>query len=160
MAEQRTLTEMLHDLGQTQQTFLDILSRADEQSLYRRSADDGWTLAEILAHIAEARRFFTAEAQKVLATPGIKMGRTINHPGRLQAVQDHGRDLSEDIRHQLVHSYEPMIKTLEQLVEADLQLHGEHVKYGVQTLAEFIQHFMVEHDQAHAHQAAASLEEK
>jgi hypothetical protein len=61
MAE-RTLAEMLDDLRLTQQAFLDILSRADEHILYRRPADGGWTLAESLAHIAEAPVFQRGDA--------------------------------------------------------------------------------------------------
>jgi len=38
-----------------------------------------------------------------------------------------------------------------------LQVVGTHVKYGQQTLGEFIQHFVVEHDQAHVKQIRALL---
>jgi uncharacterized damage-inducible protein DinB len=158
MAEQRTLTEMLNDLRQTQQAFLDILSRVDEDSLYRSPAGDSWTLAEVLVHISEARQFFTGEVQKVLATPGVKVGRTLTHPGRLQNIEDHGSDSLDTIHHKLVTSHAQMVQSLEQMAEADLQIKGNHVKYGPQTLAEFIQHFIVEHDQAHVQQATELLE--
>jgi hypothetical protein len=52
-----------------------------------------------------------------------------------------------------------LVKTLEQMTQAELQIEGNHVKYGPQTLAEFIQHFVVEHDQAHVRQATELLEE-
>jgi hypothetical protein len=156
MAE-RTLAEMLDDLRLTQQGFLDILSRADEHLLYRHPADGGWTLAETLAHIAEARQFFSQETRRVLATPGIPMGRTVEHPGRLQNIQDHGHDAPDALRSRLIVSHDDMLKTLSGMANADLQLTGEHVRYGPQTLAVFIQRFMVEHDQAHVQQAQTLL---
>jgi uncharacterized damage-inducible protein DinB len=159
MAEQRTIAEILADLRQTQQTFLEILSRAAPDKLYRRAAAESWSLAEVLVHISEARRFFTAEVQKVIVKPGLKMGRTMDHPGRLQTVKDHGSDPPDSIRRQLLISHEGLVKTLEQMTQAELQIEGNHVKYGPQTLAEFIQHFVVEHDQAHVRQATELLEE-
>ena len=156
MAE-RTLTEMLDDLRLTQQVFLDILSRADEHILYRRPADGGWTLAESLAHIAEARQFFNQETRRVLATPGAPMGRTVDHPGQLQNIQDHGYDAPDALRRRLIASHEDMLKTLSGMTDGDLQITGQHIRYGPQTLAEFIQRFMVEHDQAHVQQAQTLL---
>ena len=156
MAE-RMLAEMLDDLRLTQRAFLDILSRADEHILYRRPADGGWTLAESLAHIAEARKFFSEETRRVLATPGASMGRTVEHPGRLQNIQDHGHDAPDALRSRLTASHDDMVKTLSGMTDDDLQITGEHVRYGPQTLAEFIRRFMVEHDQAHVQQAQALL---
>ena len=39
----------------------------------------------------------------------------------------------------------------------DLQEMGEHIKYGPQTLAAFIEHFVIEHDQAHIKQVQTLL---
>ena len=156
MAE-RLLVEMLNDLRLTQQDFLDILSRADEHILYRRPADGGWTLAETLAHITEARQFFSQETRRVRAAPGTKMGRTVEHPGRLQNIEDHGHDAPDALHRRLITSHEDMQTTLSEMTDVDLQITGEHVRYGPQTLAEFIQRFMVEHDQVHVQQAQALL---
>ncbi|HET7088504.1 MAG TPA: DinB family protein [Anaerolineae bacterium] len=156
MAE-RTLAEMLDDLRLTQQVFLDILSRADEHILYRRPADGGWTLAETLAHIAEARQFFSEATRRVRAAPGTKMGRTVEHPGRLQNIEDHGHDAPNALRSRLIASHESLLKTLGEMTNADLRIQGEHVKYGPQMLSEFIERFVVEHDQVHVEQATALL---
>lgn len=156
MDDDRSPIDMLDDLDQTQRAFLDILGRANPSSLYHRPTEDGWTLAEILVHIAEAREFFAAETRKVLAEPGAKMGRTMDHPARIQNVKEHGGDSQEAIRQRLQKSYLTIVDALGGLSRADLQLEGDHVKYGRQTLAEFIQHFIVEHDQAHVRQARES----
>jgi uncharacterized damage-inducible protein DinB len=151
---------MLADLGQTQQAFLDILSRIDERALYHRPpGEESWTLAESLAHITEARQFWSDEIEKVLATPGAKVGRTADHHGRQQAVKEHGHDSVDALRRRFTTSYEYVVKTLSQITEQDLQLSCEYIAAGSLTLAEFIQRFLVEHDRSHVAQAQALLAE-
>jgi len=157
MADDNSTAEMLADLAQTQQAFIEIIDGVGDSTLYQRSADDDWTLAEVLVHIAEAREFFAAETRKVLAEPGVKMGRTMDHPGRIRNVKEHGGDSKEMIRQKLLSSYQSILDALEGFSDADLQVEGEHVRYGRQTLAEFIQHFIVEHDEAHVRQAREAL---
>lgn len=157
MAEHQSLAEMLKSLQQTQEAFLRILDRASLNDLYRRPAEDAWTLAEVLAHIAEARQFYTAETQKVLETSGARMGRTADYPGRLRAIAEHGHDPPEALRSALMTSYGKLVELLQRMKDGDLQIVGEHVRYGPQSLGEFVQHFIVEHDQVHVEQAEALL---
>jgi uncharacterized damage-inducible protein DinB len=153
----QSVAHILDSLWQTQEAFLRILDRADPDTLYRRPAEGSWTLAEVLAHITEARQFYARETQKVLETPGVEMGRTIEHPGRLQGIVDHGNDPPEALRSRLITSYERLVEVLRRMRDDDLNITGEHVKYGPQSLGEFIQHFIVEHDQEHVEQAGALL---
>ncbi|HXV43057.1 MAG TPA: DinB family protein [Anaerolineae bacterium] len=160
MTKSNTVAKMLADLGQTQQAFLDILSRIDESTLYRRPpGEESWTLAESLAHITEARQFWSDEIAKVLATPGAQVGRPADHPGRQQAVKEHGHDSVDALRRRFLTSYEYVVKTLSQISEQDLQVSCEHIASGSLTLAEFIQRFLVEHDRTHVGQAQALLAE-
>jgi uncharacterized damage-inducible protein DinB len=155
MAEQRTLEQMLADVRQSQRDFLAILSKVDERTLYTRPSENEWSIAEILVHVANAREFFTAETEKVLATPGVTMGRTIVDPERIQYVCDHAHDSADLIERQLVTSHEYLVSLLERMHDDDLAIVGKHVKFGEQTLSEFIEHFIVEHDQAHVRQSTA-----
>jgi uncharacterized damage-inducible protein DinB len=157
MTEHSTLSEMVAELRQSQRDLLDSLKALDESALYRRPGENEWTAAENLVHIAEAREFFTGEIRKVLATPGEKMGRTITDQHRIQNVLEHGDDARDIILSKLVASHEQLMALLERMSEDDLQIVGTHVKYGPQTLAEFIEHFVVEHDQAHVRQIRALL---
>jgi uncharacterized damage-inducible protein DinB len=160
MTKSSTVAKMLADLGQTQQAFLDILSRIEESALYRRPpGEENWTLAEMLAHITEARQFWSDEIAKVLAAPGAQVGRSADHPGRLQAVKEHGHDSVEALRRRFVTSYEYVVKTLSQISEQDLQLSCENITSGPLSLAEFMQRFLVEHDRTHVAQAQALLAE-
>ena len=157
MKEQRTLAEMIADLRQSQQELLDTLAQTSEDALYRRSSEQEWSLAETFAHIAEARKFFTDETIRLLSTPHALMGRTIHDPTRLQNIIDHGNDSRAILHTHLLKSHVELLALLQWMCEEDLQVVGQHVKYGEQTLAEFVQHFLVEHDQTHSQQARKLL---
>lgn len=157
MAEQPKQSEMLADLYRSQQALLTFLDQVDDTTLYQRPVAEEWTLAENLVHVAEARQFFTGEVRKVLATPRATIGRGLDHPGRLQTIVEHGHEARQFISHQLISSYEQVVHLLEQMSQDDLQEMGEHIKYGPQTLAAFIEHFVIEHDQAHIKQVQTLL---
>lgn len=158
MAELTTIPGMLAEVSQTQQAFLSILDQASEDVLYHPSAEaDGWTLAEVLAHITEARQFWCNDIRRIQASPGLKVGRTADHPGRLQAVREHGHDSIAAFRDRFVSGYELVVETLKGVTEADLQIGLEHISAGPQTLGEFIQRFIVGHDKAHVEQARQLL---
>jgi uncharacterized damage-inducible protein DinB len=151
------LSDVLANLHQTQQSFLEILSQASDEVLYHRPGDDDWILAEVLVHIAEARQFFAGETQKALATPGAGLGRTLDDPHRLKNVEEHGHDPPDAIRRKLIASHESLLESLAQVTDDDLQIEVEHINFGPQTLGEFIQRFMVGHDRIHVEQATALL---
>ena len=149
----KTLTKALAALRQTQQDFLEIVDQATEEVLYRRPTEDSWTLAEVLAHMAEARQFFAGEIRKVLTTSQTKVGRMLDNPQRLQNIDDHGQDSLETIRQRLIDSHQAMIETLNELAEADLEKTVEHIAYGPLTLEAFIQRFLIGHDRIHVEQS-------
>jgi uncharacterized damage-inducible protein DinB len=140
-------------LTSTQREFLEMLADAGEQDLQFRPAEGVWTLTQVLAHISEARGFFADEVRRVRQAPGSRMGRTMDNPGRLQHVREHAGDSAVALRDALQSSHRVLIETLDGLRDDDLAVEGEHVKFGRQTLGEFIQHFVVEHDQKHVAQA-------
>lgn len=157
MIERQTLSEMLADLEQCQNTFLELLDQVDESKLYWHPAENEWSMAENLVHVAEARQFFTSEVQKALTMQDAKVGRTIADPARIQNVAEHGSDSREVIAQKLTTSYEQVTQTLKSMHDEDLQKNVQHVKYGNQTLGEFIDHFIVEHDQGHERQVMVLL---
>ena len=159
MATKQRVNQILENLGKSQQAFMDIMAQANNTVLYHRSNEDSWTLAEVLVHIAEARDFYTTATRNVLATPGIKMGRTLHYERRLQRIEEHGNDPLALIRQQLITTYEALVELLSQLSDDDLELTGEHVVSGTQTLGHFVEYFVVGHDKLHVRQAKALLED-
>src|SRR5205807_7969172 len=87
----------------------------------------------------------------------MSMGRGLDHPARLQNIAEHGHAARPFLAQQLTNSYEQVVHLLEQMSQDDLQKMGTHIKYGPQTLAVFIQHFIIEHDQAHVKQVKTLL---
>jgi uncharacterized damage-inducible protein DinB len=155
MAQFPPLSSMLAAMRESQPVLLDLLNQVDDHVLYQRLQDNEWTMAETLVHVAEARDFFVAETREVLAKPDATIGRTISHPGRLQNILDHGQDARASIAQYLLTSYAGVMQLLQQLSDRDLQQTVTHVKFGPQPLGEFINHFIVEHDQAHIQQIQA-----
>jgi len=152
-----TVNELRSNLQHSQADFLAILERADGRQLYQRPADEGWTLAEVLVHIAEARQFYAAETQKGLDKLNIPIGRHTDHPQRLQNITDHSRDEPAVIRQRLVESHQRILAVLDRMTETDLKEQVENVRLGPQTLAEFVGRFLVSHDQTHVEQAQTIL---
>ena len=155
MSEPLTLTHMREALRRSQQEFLEILGRSDQRTLYHKTSENVWSLAEVLAHIANAREFFGRETARAVASPEARIGRTIQDAGRLAAVRDHGHDSADALRDGLTASHKELLATLNKLSDDDLKTVTEHVnpKFGRMTLGDFIQHFIVEHDQNHVGQA-------
>ena len=153
MTEQPQLEAMITALRQSQTAFLKTLDESNRPTLYQSPDADDWTLAEILVHITEVWHFYGAEMERALAGPGVKVGRTLDHEGRLQAIDEHGRDAPETIRQNFMASYEQLMAVLSRMTEADMAHPVENIRLGPQTLGEFIHRFLVQHSQAHVRQA-------
>jgi uncharacterized damage-inducible protein DinB len=154
-----TLTAILNELAQSQQSFLEILTQANSDQLYQET-DEGWSPAQTLAHISEAREFFAGQIQRVASAPGAQVGRTLEDPHRLQAIAEYGQASPDEIRHRLVASHKTVVDALGKLQPKDLQLKCDHPRLGQLSLVEFIQRFVVDHDRAHVEQVAALLNPK
>lgn len=159
MSEPLTLQAVRQAIRETQRELLAALDQATPQTLYHRSGEGVWNLAEVLAHVANLRRFFIGQVLQVAAAPGSSMGRTLQDSARLAAVRDHGRDSAQALRDALVSSHAELMAGLDKLTDADLATVGQHVnpKFGRQTIEEFVRHFIVEHEQSHVRQARACL---
>lgn len=150
-----SLDEIRAALLRTQTTMLALLDGAQDWALHRRPTPDRWSLTENFAHVAEYRRFFAAETDRVRQQPGSAMGRTITDRARAQWIEAHARDDRAATRRGLEASFAVLMAVLERASEADLDLKGQHVhpKFGEQTLRDFVTHFLVEHDAKHVRQA-------
>ncbi|MEM7348410.1 MAG: hypothetical protein AAF485_29625, partial [Chloroflexota bacterium] len=103
--------------------------------------------------IAEARQFFTSETRKVLASPGLVIGRTLENPGRLKNIEENGGNPLDLIRQKLIDSHAGMVTLLNEMSDDALLLDVEHVAYGELRMDHFLQRFMVGHDKGHIEQS-------
>lgn len=125
-------------------------------------AGGGWTIMQILAHVGEAPVFFIREVKRVKVDPTVKWGRTMAHEGRVQTVEAARAWTLPRAREQLRQARLEVVATLRDLRDADLRLEAEHVnpKFGRQSMAWLVEHFIIEHLSKHAEQIRRNLREQ
>ncbi len=133
------------------------LASLDSEKLYHPSGEDEWTIMQNLAHILEIMPYWAGEIEKVVAAPGQNFGRTMQHAGRLQAIDEHGRDSLEQVKAALPASYTRLEEVLGNLKDSDLELTANHIKFGEKTLDWFIGEFVTGHLRSHIEQIKAYL---
>src|SRR6266567_8455632 len=106
------------------------LTALNPEKLYLAPAENEWTIMQNLAHIVEFMPYWAAEIEKLVAAPGHNFGRTAQHEGRLQAVNEHGRDNLEQAKTAFPASYTRLDDVLGSLQDSDLELTGHHSKFG------------------------------
>lgn len=125
--------------------------------LYEAPAPGEWTIMENLAHICELMPYWADEIAGLVAAPGQNFGRTMQHEGRLQAIHEHSSDTLAQIQVALPDSYAHLDHVLQQLHDHDLELVGQHSKFGERPLAWFIQEFVTDHLANHVTQINTCL---
>jgi len=134
------------------------LTRLDRSKLYKVPAENEWTIMQGLAHIAEFMPYWAGEIEKLVAEPGRKFGRAMQDEGRLRGVSEHETDSLEYIKRALPGSYARLDEVLGKLKDRDLELTGQHIRYGEKPLAWFIEEFVTGHLSGHVGQIKECLE--
>jgi len=133
------------------------LAQLDPVKLYRAPAENEWSIMQNLAHIVEILPYWANEIEKLVANPGRNFGRTQQHEGRLQAIDEHGGDSLEQIKALLPGSYGRLQEVLGNLKDSDLELTGVHVRFGEKPLDWFIEDFVTGHLIAHLEQIKGDM---
>src|SRR6266702_7821089 len=81
------------------------LTSIDASKLYQSPAENEWTIMQNLSHIVEFMPYWAGEIEKLVAAPGQNFGRTMQHEGRMRAVNEHVRDSLAQIKEALPGSY-------------------------------------------------------
>ena len=133
------------------------LATLEANKLYQSPAENEWTIMQNLAHIVEFMPYWAGEIEKLVAAPGQNFGRTMQHEGRMRAVNEHGRDSLAQIKEALPGSYVRLEDVLGGLKDSDLELTGRHVKFGEQSLGWFMEEFVTGHLSSHVEQVKMCL---
>ena len=133
------------------------LAQLDAEELYRSPDGSEWTIMENLAHIVEFMPYWANEIAELVATPGKNFGRTQQDEGRLSAIRDHARDTLAQIKAALPRSYARLDEVLGTLHDSDLEITGQHVRFGEKSLEWFIEDFVTGHLRAHLEQMKAAI---
>ncbi len=121
------------------------LAKLPPEKLYKEPIAGEWSIMQNLAHIIEFMPYWGHEIEKLVAHPGQNFGRTAQDERRLGAIEEHGRDSLGQIKEELPRSYAQLDEVLGKLKDSDLQLTGQHIRYGEKSLAWFIEDFVTQH---------------
>jgi hypothetical protein len=113
-----------------------------------------WSAAQVLAHLGEFPRFFAHELRRWHDDPSTVIGRTMEHPGRLAAVESPADALGELLTgmHQ---AFAELAAALDLLGEFDVAAKTDNVKYGPEPLSAFFDRYVVGHKAGHLDQLRA-----
>jgi len=133
------------------------LLQLEPEKLYQPPAPDEWTLMENIAHIIEFMPYWADEIAKLVAQPGQSFGRTAQDEGRIQAIAEHSTYTLAQAAAVLPDSYTHLDRVMSTLQDDDLQLTGQHSKFGEKRLEWFIEEFVTQHLTNHLRQMKEAL---
>ncbi len=133
------------------------LAALEQKKLYESPTENEWTIMQNLAHTVEFLSYWANEIKKLVAEPGRNFGRIATDEGRLRSIEQHSRDNLEQAKAALPGSYARLEDVLGGLRDSDLEMTGQHVKFGERPLAWFIEEFVTKHLSDHVAQLRESL---
>lgn len=123
-------------------------------------ADPGegeWTLAQVLAHVAEFSRYFAVDLAAQLQQDGAAVGRTHEHADRLAAVVANDQSL-DDLRDALDAAFDALVAQLVEVRDEHLDRMAHNRKYGPEPLTQFLDRYVLGHKAAHLQQLETTLQ--
>ena len=134
------------------------LARLDASKLYQPPAENEWTIMQNLSHIVEFMPYWAGEIEKLVAEPGSNFGRTPENVGRLRGISEHEMDSLKGIKAALPGSYVRLDEVLGRLKDSDLELTGQHPRYGEKPLGWLIEEVVTNHLSEHVEQIKGCLD--
>ena len=113
-----------------------------------------WSAAQVMAHLGEFPRFFAGELRRWRDDPSAVIGRTIEHPIRLAAVESPADALDELVAG-MRSAFAELAAELDVLSDADVDANPENVKYGPEPLSAFFDRYVIGHKAGHLDQLGA-----
>lgn len=118
-------------------------------------APDGeWSAAQVLAHLGEFPRFFAGELRRWYDDRSAVIGRTMEHPVRLAAVESPADALGELVAGMRA-AFAELAVALEALSDDDIEAKTENVKHGPEPLTAFFDRYVTGHKAGHLDQLRA-----
>jgi hypothetical protein len=113
-----------------------------------------WSAAQVLAHLGEFPRFFAGELRRWHDDPSATIGRTMEHPVRLAAVDAPAETLT-DLVSGMRGAFAELATVLDLLADFDVDTKTENAKYGPEPLSAFLDRYVVGHKAGHLDQLRA-----
>ncbi len=127
--------------------------------LQKKPDPEAWSVMEVLCHVEEALMYWMQELMRVTENKGGEWGRGLQHEGRLAAVASADTRSLQSVVDGLKKARRWVNDTLMKLEDGDLNLQAPHrnPKFGIKPMSFLLDHFVVEHLDAHIGQIERNL---
>jgi uncharacterized damage-inducible protein DinB len=153
-----TAEEHIARVERTVQQLLAEIEQLPNDVLYREPKSGEWPVMSTLAHLAELLPYWAHQAVDLAAATGQPVGRTLEDPRRVGAIEQHGQDSLAQIVPSIRQGLEECVNTLRGIPNDRWQAVGQHIRRGPITVDELVTAFVVNHAEEHAAQIRATLQ--
>jgi hypothetical protein len=151
-----TTEEIVADLEQAGEDYARFIEVQSPEAFHRRPAPEEWTAAELTGHVAEFPVTFSEQARRVSERPGLQLGRSLDDPGRLAAVQKLAGAGPVEAAAAVRSGIRQAANSLGGISEAGWRAKGQHSRLGEISAREVVEHFILDHLREHLKQAQAA----
>ncbi|HYU17779.1 MAG TPA: DinB family protein [Chloroflexota bacterium] len=149
--------ELIAGIEQAGEEYARFIETQSEEAFHRRPAEEEWTAAELTGHVAEFPATFAEQARRLAESPGLKIGRMLDDPGRLAAVARLAGAGPADAARAVRATVHQAVSTLRGIPGSAWDVRGQHPRYGDMSLAYLVEHFVLDHLRDHLKQAQAAV---
>lgn len=143
-------------LRSAHQVVLDAIGGISEEEARQIPAPGEWTVAQLLAHIAEVQYFWMEKAVLITKEDDPNITRSdVENDRRAAAVTDHASDPLDDLIRGLAAANESAITTTREIAPGDLATLGHRGEDNPITV-EGVIHYLASHMEEHARQIKTS----
>src|SRR5438067_5498225 len=152
-----TTEEIVAALEQAGEDYSRFFEAQSPEAFHRRPAPEEWTAAELTGHVAEFPVTFSEQARRVSESPGLQLGRSLDDPGRLAAVEKLAGAGPVEAAAAVRSGIRQAASSLGGISEAGWQAKGQHPRLGEISAREVVEHFILDHLREHLKQARAAV---
>jgi hypothetical protein len=153
-----TAEEYIAPVERTVEQLLIEIEQLPRDVLYREPTPGEWPVMSTLAHLAELLPYWAHEAADIARSPGSPVGRALDDPRRVGAIEQHGNDSLADMVPQIRAGLDECKTTLRGIPDEGWNAVGKHIRRGDITASELVKAFVVDHAAEHAAQVHTTLE--
>jgi hypothetical protein len=148
---------LIAEIEQAGEAFASFVAGQPLAAFHRRPAPQEWSAAELSGHVAEFPATFSLQAKRLAEQPGLSLGRELDDPGRLAAVDKLAGAGPAEAAAMVRDTVRQATATLRQIPDSGWQVEGTHIRYGTFTARQIVERFVLEHLRTHLEQARAAV---
>jgi uncharacterized damage-inducible protein DinB len=129
------------------------------EALHREPAPGEWSVMMTLGHVSEVLPYWSRQARRIALSDrdDEPIGRALDDPDRVGAVERHANSRIEDILSLLHDGLAEATRTLRDLPTDRWSRTAQHPRLGAITVEYIVEHFLVEHVEEHLGQIETTL---